>query len=215
MNFFRLCAEALFPDRCVGCSTRGILLCDSCMKKLPPAETSAHDFISSVYAYRDGRVRTLIRLLKYKQARRVAEIFADGLALLATEHLGEEGPFISRRKIILVPVPLSKKRRRSRGFNQAELLARAMLRKLSEGRFEIRTDLLFKKSDTLAQAEIKKRSERLVNLKNSFSAEALADTRALIILIDDVTTTGATLLECKRALYQSGYRNIRAITVAR
>ncbi len=226
MSFFETVLSSLFPDRCVGCSSRGGLLCDACRRKLPAAFSHKETFITSAYSYADPRVRRLVKLLKYKNTRHAAEVFGLPLAQLLMEFLGEDALFIGGQKILLVPVPLAKGRRTKRGYNQAELLARAMLKKLAEfdrngrgdgmgERISIDTALLEKIVDTKPQAEISHRIERLKNLGDCFRVAPGREPKGeLVILIDDVTTTGATLLAVRQALLRVGFRDVHALTVA-
>ncbi len=149
-----------------------MLLCSACLKKLPPAGEPSYDFITSVFAYHDFRVRRLIRLLKYKNARHVAEVFAPPLAAALVEFLGEEDLFLGSKEILLVPIPLTRKRRAQRGYNQAELLANAVAKQISEVNIRVDTGLLKKIQETIPQADIKQRSERLLNLGECFWAPA-------------------------------------------
>ena len=215
MNIFKGILSSLFPDRCVGCSARGLLLCDACLKKVSPAQTPPHSFITSVFAYHDSRVKRLIKLLKYKNARHAAEIFAVPLAASLSEFFGEEQAFLGSRNILLVPIPLSKKRMQKRGYNQAELLARGMLAHLPAEKISVDTTLLKKIIETTPQADIKKKSVRLANLGDCFCvASGRSGNGKVVVLIDDVTTTGATLIAAKRALREAGFSRIYALTAA-
>jgi ComF family protein len=217
MPIFEILFQSLFPDRCVGCRAKGALLCETCLSTLPPAPAPHEAFISSVFAYADPRVRRLVKLLKYKNTRHAACLFGAPLAGALAEFLGEEALFISSRKILLVPVPLAKARRKSRGYNQAELLARAMLEHLDapNARIEVDTNLLEKNKDTKAQADIPKKSERLKNLGDCFRVrEGRSPEGETVILVDDVTTTGATLVAARAALLRAGFRSVYALTVA-
>jgi ComF family protein len=216
MSFFETLFSILFPDHCVGCTARGHILCASCFKKIPPASAPRETFIISIFSYADFRVRRIVKLLKYKNTRHAARIFGSSLALALSEFLGEEHLFVSPR-ILLVPVPLSKARRKSRGYNQAELLAQALVSHFDTATFSlaIDTELLEKVRDTNPQAEIARRSDRLSNLDGSFQVRAGRVTEGhTIVLIDDVTTTGATLNTARKALLQAGFRQVYALTVA-
>ena len=217
MPFFETFLSLLFPDSCVGCSSRGSLLCPACRAKLAPAPASSETFILSAYAYADPRVRRLVKLLKYKNTRHAAGLFGAELSSMLSELLGEESLFLGDGPVLVVPVPLSKGRRRMRGYNQAELLARAMLPQLAASGVAAVLDikLLEKIRETGAQADSKIRSARLTNLGDCFSvASGRRANGETIILVDDVSTTGATLLACKKALQKAGFRNIFALTVA-
>ena len=215
MNILKGFLGTLFPDRCVDCKARGSLLCGTCLKKVAPASAPAQNFITSVFAYHDFRVKRLVWLLKYRNARHVAEICAPALAGALTEFLGEEHSFLGDRPILAVPIPLSKKRLRTRGYNQAELLAKEMIKLLPPGRAVLDTRLLQKIAETKPQADIKKRNIRLVNLGDCF--KVFPDRRnagELVVLIDDVTTTGATLTAARKALRAAGFAKVYALTVA-
>jgi len=129
---------------------------------------------------------------------------------------------------IVIPVPLHKKRLRQRGFNQAEILAKEIV-KIHRGtlRFKagalnqhIAKNILVRKKFTVPQAELD-REERLNNLKDVFAVHNVGTRHALslqdknILLVDDVTTTGATLEECARVLKQNGARSVWGIVLAK
>jgi competence protein ComFC len=215
MSFFQKILSVLFPDRCVGCETLGALVCAECAHTLPPASSPERDFITSVFAYRDPRIRILVRMLKYKNTRHAADVFAPALAGVLTEFLGEEGMLLGGGDVILVPVPLSRKRKKTRGYNQAELLARATLALMPGVRIRIDTNLLEKTVDTKQQADITKRSERLQNLGDCFRVvSGRTSSGETVLLLDDVTTTGATIMAARKALRAAGFHKVYAITVA-
>ena len=175
-----------------------------------------------MYSYADQRVRRLVKLLKYKNTRHAAGVFGVPLARVLMESLGEDALFVGQRNILLVPIPLAKSRRRKRGYNQAELLARALLahvRRIDpQGigmQMSVDTVLLEKIVDTKPQAEISHRVERLKNLDDCFRVVSGRVSKGeVIILIDDVTTTGATLVAARQALVYAGFLNVVALTVA-
>jgi ComF family protein len=205
----------LFPDKCVGCQERGILLCEKCQKNIAPATNPMHGWITSVFAYNDFRVKRLIWLLKYKNTRHVASIFAPFLTASLIEFLGEEALFHGARKIVLVPIPLSKKRMAKRGYNQAELLAKGIFENSVLKNISLNTKLLQKIVETKPQADIKNRGRRLENLGDCFAVnENMTANGEVVILIDDVTTTGATVTAARKVLRAAGFRTIYALTVA-
>jgi len=202
----------LFPQRCVGCAARGSVICDPCAKKLQSAEAPKYSWITSIFSYKDSRVRALIRSLKYKHAKSIADVLGVHLASSVSEFLGEEKLFLSGN-ILLVPVPLSRRRYRQRGYNQSELLAEALVRELGAGNVSVDSGLVRKHADTKPQADIKNKNDRLRNLGDCFSATRKSHGESIVI-IDDVTTTGATLVALRRALKEKGFRNIHAFTIA-
>ncbi len=223
MTVFRSIVSFLFPDRCVGCASLGSLLCRECGASLAPAPGCAQPWVTALYAYADPRVSALVRLLKYKGVRRAADCFAPALAGALEELVGEEGYFLGTT-VLLVPVPLSPKRRARRGYNQAELLARAALAErssvhsdnpMSSIAVSLDTRLLVKTRETEAQAGIRTRAERLSRLEDCFAViPGRACAGETVVLIDDVVTTGATLAAAAQALARAGFSDIRAIVVA-
>jgi ComF family protein len=111
----------------------------------------------------------------------------------------------------LVPMPLSIARLRSRGFNQALVLARMLERS------KVRHDVLLRVKDGPAQSTLP-RAERLVGVRGAYALEPTraADMRGKrIVLLDDVMTTGATLFEAARVLRRAGAQHITALVVER
>ncbi|MDO8659225.1 MAG: phosphoribosyltransferase family protein, partial [Candidatus Parcubacteria bacterium] len=151
-----------------------------------------------------------------------AKIFAEILYEKIIEELSDLIVMENFRNIILIPIPLSKKRYRERGYNQAELICRELIKinNLRHGvDMKLEKDILIKPKETEHQARIENRRERLKNIIGSFAIknEKLSLSKIKnknIILIDDITTTGATLNEARKVLKQNGARKIIAFTVA-
>ena len=110
----------------------------------------------------------------------------------------------------VVPVPMHRSKLRIRGYNQAELLARALAKQI-----EIRCEpaLVAKKIERRAQSTLA-RSERASNVRGTFAASSKVDGRA-ILLVDDVCTTGETLRACATVLQRAGARRVCAVVVAK
>ena len=163
--------------------------------------------------YHDPRVTALVWELKYYANRPAAvlagEVLAEELLALAGEELG---------KPLLVPVPMHSARRRLRGHNQTELLCGSALRSLGEagkGGFEYVPNALIRIQNTRMQQGLE-RSKRLENVKNSMTAPKpkIIEGRVCVV-VDDVTTTGATLKEARRALRSAGARRVHCLALAR
>ena len=120
---------------------------------------------------------------------------------------------------VVVPVPLHPRRLRSRGFNQAAVLALALRARLrltdEQGRqVAVSTAALARIRDTPPQTSLGP-VERSRNLHGAFVADARQVARRRILLVDDVLTTGATVGSCARALYAAGAADVVALTLAR
>lgn len=146
-------------------------------------------------------------ILKLKYADRY-----DGVAAYARLMTRATQNMISTGTEILVPVPLHESRLRDRKYNQAGLLATALSH---ETGLTVRHDLLKRKRSTPSQKG-SSRSERTRHVAGAFVADPKGmDLRPPVILIDDVMTTGATLLACAKALRKAGFQDVRASTLAR
>lgn len=215
MNFLKSITGIIFPEKCVGCKAHGDLICEACKNKFSPAETPEYDFITSVFSYTNPSIRKLIHILKYGNGRRVAKIFGPYLYASLSEFLGEEKLFQGNSQVLLVPVPLTNSRLRKRGYNQSTLLIEAVLKNDSSGRMVIEKNLVKKIKETAPQAEIKKRTLRLSSQNECFCVLPNKKTKnEIIILVDDVTTTGATLHALYKILKKDGFKKVYALTVA-
>jgi len=151
------------------------------------------------FAAYDGVLRQLIHLYKYGRIKTLAGPLSDLLARAMP---------LDERFDAIVPVPLHWLRQWKRGFNQSELLARALGRRTG-----IPVARALKRSRaTRAQAGLSNHARRQ-NVTRAFRARAVAGKR--ILLIDDVMTTGSTVAACGRALKQAGAARVAVLTVAR
>lgn len=201
-------------------------LCLSCLSLAPPAERESAKWIFPLYDYRHPSIKKSLWFLKYKGKKRLANIFAEIIYDKILEELSELSVMENFREPILIPIPLSSKRYRERGFNQAQLICEELI-KINNLRdsvdeklnLSLEKNILIKIKETEHQARIKDRRARLKNLIGSFAIKNAEENVNLlknknIILIDDITTTGATLNEAKKTLKQAGARKVIAFTVA-
>lgn len=130
------------------------------------------------------------------------------------EEISEKILFEGAKKIVLVPIPLSKKKMGRRGYNQSVVLARE-LEARSGGALTLSEDVLKKIKDGRTQNSIKNRRERFENIRGNFTVRDPERIRGLsVIIVDDITTTHATLIEAKRVLEEAGAASVTAFTVA-
>lgn len=164
--------------------------------------------------YHDEQVKALVWELKYHGNPQAAALAGEHLAELllaaAADELGVP---------LLLPLPMHRARRRERGHNQTELLCESALHNLgkrgNENIFDYRKDLLVRVRDTEAQQGLQKHI-RLHNVKNSMAVTALAQVAGRVcVVVDDVTTTGATFAEARRALTAAGARGVHTVALAR
>ena len=218
MKFLDTIFDIVFPANCISCKRRGSNLCIKCLSDSPLAERESANWIFPLFDYRHPPIKKSIWLLKYKNKRALANVFAEIIYDKIIEELSELSVMKNFYEPVLVPIPLSSKRYRERGYNQAELICRELVNidNLRHGvDMKMEKNILVKIKETEHQVKIKERGERLKNLSGSFSVknEKLIKGKN-IILIDDVTTTGATLNEARKTLKNFGAKKIIAFTVA-
>lgn len=113
---------------------------------------------------------------------------------------------------IIIPVPIHKKRRLKRGYNQTELIAKEICKNIS---LELKTGVLIKQKNIKAQSELNK-NERKQNIKNAFEIKNINEIiDKKILLFDDIYTTGSTVNECSKILKKAGAKQIGVVTIAK
>ncbi len=215
MSFLNALLDIVFPTKCISCNLTGYDLCINCLSNSPIAERESAKWIFPLYDYRHPPIKKALWLFKYKGKKRLANIFAEIIYGKILEELSDWSIIENFKNAILVPIPLSAKRYKERGYNQAELICKELIKIDGNENFKLVNNVLIKPKETEHQARIENRSERLKNIIGSFSVknEELIK-HANIILIDDITTTGATLDEAKKVLKRAGAKKIIAFTVA-
>ncbi|MBU3968634.1 hypothetical protein KJ991_00230 [Patescibacteria group bacterium] len=191
------------------------LTAEKVFQKCQKADISDDKNSYSIFSYEDSLIRDMVHFLKYKRNERVAEIFAEILYSELLEKLSEMKIFKNFDKPVLIPVPLSKKKMRKRGFNQIEFILEEFKKIDTQNFFETDFKSLIKTKDTLSQTAVKNRRRRMENIRNCFGVSDVEKIRGRnIILIDDVLTTGATMRETKNVLVNSGAKKVFCITIA-
>lgn len=205
------CSSLLIPPQCVLCGAAGqsgpLDLCAACDAGLPRRPSSLvllPDPLTCLFApftYR-APLDQLVRAWKFRGARHQAQLFGQ---LLARERRCIDQPLPD----CLVPIPLHPNRRRERGFNQSLELARVLAREL---RIPCRAKLLRRVRDTPAQS-LRPAIERYFNLLGAFGGESCTGLR--VALVDDVFTSGSTVLAAAEVLVNAGAKSVEAWVVAR
>jgi len=221
----RIALDLIFPARCVGCGAGGSFICPTCAAALPEAaqprcprcwrpgaaavcdscrlDPPPFDGLFAAYVY-SGLARELVHHLKYRETAALAAPMASLLA----QALAARAPPAD----LIVPVPLSGARRRARGYNQSEALARSLGRELG---LPVSRRALSRRRHTLPQARSHGAEERRRNVEGAFAARADEASGRRVLLLDDVTTTGATLRACAGALQEAGAASVWAVAFAR
>jgi ComF family protein len=182
-----------------------------------PCRLAAPAFVKAVaYGGYHGELRSLVHLLKYEGmqplAKRLGRLLADSLEAVLSF---PDAP----RKMLVIPVPMHPLKQRQRGFNHAELLARAAIAEIRRRHpqlgLHLETKLLKRVRVTVSQAGLTTHQRRQ-NLRGAFFVPrpgGLAGHH--VLLIDDIYTTGATARACSRVLMNAGAASVRVATVAR
>lgn len=224
-GFGRRALDLLFPPECALCREPTTLLCDACAAALPaaagdrcarcampvrsPFDLCAHcsermpAFSRAAAAFvMDGGARRLAHLLKY-----------DGITSLA--------PALARLMFARAPiagvdlvaaVPLHRGRERSRGYNQAALIAGAFA---GMAGVPYAAAAAQRVRSTVPLVKTMHRDERIVAMRGAFAADSAVVGGKRLLVIDDVMTTGATLDACSRAMLDAGARDVRCLVWAR
>lgn len=175
-------------------------------------EKTALDGMIVAAEWEDKILQEAIHKYKYNFVQGLAEPLSK--ILIQKIKRPEQLALWQGQKIILVPVPLHKKRYRWRGFNQAELLTE----KVGEYfHWEINRDFVARVRYTKPQAKLKK-EEREQNIIGAFGVNMLTaeqPVEKIVILVDDVLTTGATMDECAKSLKQKGIKTVWGLAIAR
>jgi ComF family protein len=223
------CLDILFPVHCAGCQRTGHVLCPSCIAKIQPVPSPFcqlcgtplstygvckncqyhHPNLSgqrAVGLYQEP-LRGCIHGLKYDGNTRLAE----PLGLLLAQAYRRYG----MQADMLIPVPLHSERQKQRGFNHASLLAEVCSANLG---VPMNDSILLRHRATVAQIDLHPR-ERYQNVAGAFACASVSASGALyrrrIVIIDDVSTTSATLEACATPLFAAGAKEIWGLVLAR
>lgn len=219
-------ADVFYPKYCFGCRRSGGYLCKFCSAQLPMTAQSfcimcnkpsfnglthkscqtpsTPDQLMSVFSYHTQIISDMIIMGKYYF---VSEVFAL-LGIMAAESIKNSNGFSTFSDYIICPLPLHPSKRRWRGFNQSDIIASAF-----EHSFNIPAiPLLNRQKRTRTQKDLNAK-ERKSNMTNAFVPTQEIPQK--IILIDDVCTTGQTLIEATKTLKQNGAQKVICITIAK
>ena len=228
--------DLLFPRFCAGCKKEGFFICPKCLEKIPRQKSVScffcqkrlsggliclkckekyHLKIDGIFVAADWSshlLRELIYLYKYSFIKELATPLSK--LMIDFWQTNQLTNWLTDQ-LILVPIPLFKRRLIWRGFNQAEILAETFGNKFG---IELK-EILERPRATFPQMEIKDKKTRQENVSGAFKIKTeflnLNLKNKTVILIDDVSTTGATLLECAKVLKTLKPKRVFGLVVAR
>jgi len=218
----------MFPLKCINCGEMGEIICDNCLydcdllttqfcivcnkpsfygfthKECLEKNRYAPRQIISIYKYADT-IRSCIKTSKYgsKQFITLKKITYEGIRIL-----NEWG--FEFKDFICLPVPSSKGKYIKRGFNQSEIITEIFCKKLN---LKMENSILNREKETDAQFTLGKK-DRFKNVQNAF--KVCKDIKGKnIVLVDDIVTSGATLLEISKVLYENGANRVKCFTLSK
>ena len=231
-NGVKLLLDIAFPRRCPFCDTLmpfgGAKICGSCRKRLPfagndyclkcgrPLSDKGREFCPACegtsHAFDNGRsllvyddfVRHSIAGFKYKNKREYADFYGEEICRRLGRYI------CSKHPDMLIPVPVSAKKLKSRGYNQAELIAKVISRITG---IPLRNDVIIRERDTAPQKDLG-RTQRQKNLKKAFKITSNVVELKTIMVIDDIYTTGSTMDEISVTLKSAGAGRVYFVTLA-
>jgi ComF family protein len=238
INFNHFLLNAFFPKHCIQCGQYGNYICSKCLKSIPllalqtcpgcnHAITQSGSLCKTCLEeniapslnhllvaadYRNKLLASLIHAYKYRFITDLSEPLSTFLSEIILRH---------RLPIpdIIIPVPLHPRRIRWRGFNQSLLLGRFLANTLCPGfTIPLREDLLLRVKNTRPQMTLPKAQERKKNIQDAFAVPSELQpelTKKRLLLVDDVSTSGATLLECAQTLKKYYPKSVDAVVIAR
>jgi ComF family protein len=224
-RFFWRLIDWIYPPHCAGCSKIGVRWCNDCIKGVIKIDnnichicgspqlgdwlcnncggvTQNYEAIRS-WGIFDGGLRIAIHQLKYEQNIGLGE----SLSIHLINKLLKQDWTID----LIVPVPLSPNRLRERGYNQSRLLSKPL--SLATG-IALSSKSLLRVKETRSQVGLNFQ-ERIKNVEGAFWADSSLVSHKNILVIDDLTTTGATIKSCANALKESGCASVYGLTLAR
>lgn len=231
-KLIEIAVDLLFPRRCPICGDivvpRGYLICPKCRKELEFVEEPlckkcgkeiesmemeyCYDCLKSKHTYNSGwallnytdLMKKSVSHFKYHNKREYADWYVEELLRKYKRNMLRVDPDA------IIPIPLHHKKRKKRGFNQAEILAKGL--SLGTG-IPMRADILFRNRNTIAQKNLNNK-ERLRNLEQAFVIKKeSARELETVILVDDIYTTGSTIEACTRVLKKAGIKEVYFISL--
>ena len=214
--------DLLIPPRCAGCDRRETWLCEQCRETLEPIPEPCCTICSRpnvptaicIDCYRNrppydvmrapwihtGLARALVHDLKFKGHRHLASVIAEQMYRLVDPGVN-----------LIIPVPLHRDRLSERGYNQSALLAYEIGQRLH---CAVECRLLTRTRSTRPQTGLTK-PDRLANVRGAFTLTLRIASDQHILLVDDVSTTGATIIACADVLRRNGAHRISAVVATR
>lgn len=212
-------SNLFFGEFCLECNTQGETICKKCLLKIKREKVSDKiinniSWAKSSLPYNNKIVKRALFLLKYSHNKKVAKYLAEISSkdfLIFLEKI-IKARNLDYKDLIILPIPISKKRLIERDYNQTEVLIKEIFLYLKENydldlKENLYTNILLKEKHTIKFAHTHSPSERQALIKNAFSINPhfldLILENKILILVDDITTTGTTFYEARNELLKN------------
>lgn len=212
LKFFNLILDFLLPLR----SDYEIVksLTEEKIHSLPKAEKILGlEWITALFQYKDRKVKAIIWELKYREniipLGVIGKMIFDEIVAVFSDIV----LFDNDAEFLLIPIPMTDSAKGVRGYNQSELIAKAIIESDTQRILVYAPQWFRKVKDTPKQSRSESKTDRTKNLENCFEADSRVGGK-YVILIDDVVTTGSTLKEARKTLLNAGARDVFAFTIA-
>lgn len=218
-KIFNIILNFIFPPVCGFCNKiNNEFLCEKCEQKFEQEKSTTIDnyqnapvfFDEHLYLFKYKKdIRESIIKYKFDEKSYLYKSFSE----LFIRDKQFTNQFISNYDII-IPVPIHKKRFKSRGYNQSELIAKDIAKRCKKTYFN---NVIIKNNNAVAQSSLDDKLDRIRNIKNAFDVGINIDIikGKRVAVFDDVFTTGATVNECAKVLKQRGASFVGIFTIAK
>ncbi len=207
--------DIILPIKCFNCGVKDEIFCENCVEKVGNVQEALSDNMFAVFDYKDPIIKKAIWDLKYHHKFLLGKKLGQLLYQFLIEDISDIRTMSQGQNIFVIPVPISKKRFSTRGYNQSEIIAKGFCLSCEENILDFRNDIIYKKIETIPQAKILNRKIRLKNVQNVFTIEKSKIIKGkTILVVDDVITTGATINEIIKILKKAGAKKVIGIAMA-
>lgn len=206
--------KLIYPDVCAFCNKiQKESLCKKCEEKIKKYKkdivirnkNNYFEELISIFKY-EGLIREKIIQYKFQDKSYIYNTFAK--IILKNEKVCG----LLKKYDIIIPVPIHRKRKLQRGYNQTQLIAKEIAKNID---IKLCDDVLVKSKNTIAQSKLDK-NKRKQNIKNAFKVLNLEKIQGKnILLFDDIFTTGSTVNECSKILKKAGAKTVGVLTIAK
>ncbi|KKL18356.1 hypothetical protein LCGC14_2476350, partial [marine sediment metagenome] len=237
MRFTKSLLNIIFPPLCLSCrkhitsslvlcnvceqniTIRGSFSCSQCNSRLPTIQNTCHPneqfTLAAATSYDNNVIRALIHAFKYGGTKDVLTPLSNIIQQYTSSTI--ESWKLVLENCVVIPIPLYRRRKRVRGFNQAALIAEVFIQHLQGiGNLHIEYGNLIKIRNTLSQTKLNNYEQRVNNVRDSFVLKYPEQVVGKnVILVDDVFTSGATMKEAVKVLKEAGAKKVVGFVIAR